>query len=470
MATPVIMPKFGMAQEDGTILRWLKNEGEHIQRGETLLEVQTDKVDMEVEAPATGVLRDVRYGVDATVPVTTVIAMIADEAEEARIGALEAPALSQPASEAKHGPAEAAPVSVPDAADKRVTPVARRVAEAEGIDLAGVQGTGKEGRVTRADVERASHDERVSHEERAAHDASASQEVHQEARVAATPAARRLAREAGIDLAKVPGSGPGGRVQAEDVTTVLPTASAAQPALSAPQKAAPATAETLRGKRRTIATRLSQSWQAAPHIFLTTRIDMTRAEAIGTSLASDVEARGGKLTVTILLARAVTAALQRWPRLNAWLRSEGDDLVLEVLPRVNLGIAVALDDGLIVPVIAGAESLGLAGLAARVADLSKRARSNSLAPDEVTSGTFSISNLGMYPIEHFTAIINPPQVAILACGQIQMEPVWDGTQFHPRPVIHLTLSADHRAVDGAMAAAFLAEVKANLETPERLLL
>lgn len=298
-------------------------------------------------------------------------------------------------------------------------------------------------------------------------------------RVAATPAARRLAREAGVDLAVLTGSGPRGRIQADDVIAALPV-----PAKDVAQQdqlrelghvtASASLARTggtpLRGKRRTIAARLSQSWQSAPHIFLTATVDMSQAEAVRASLSAEVERRGGKLTVTVLIARAVAAALVRWPRLNAWLRSEGDDLVLEELAEVNLGIAVALEDGLIVPVIAGAEALGLAALAQRIGDLGQRARAGSLLPDEVSPGSFSISNLGMYPIEHFTAIINPPQVAILACGQSQMQPVWDGTHFQPRPVLRLTLSADHRAIDGAIAAGFVAEVKANLESPQRLLL
>ena len=442
MATPVIMPKFGMAQEEGTIIRWLKGEGDPVEKDEAIAEVQTDKVDMEVEAPASGILRDIRFGPDATVPVTTVIALIAAPGEQI---ALTAPTVPVPgAPPAPGAEPEAKPAAKPEA---KATPVAQRVAAAAGVDLARVAPSGAAGRITRSDVERFA------------------QSLD---KPRATPAARRLAREGGVELGAVPGSGPAGRVQAADVTAFL-EAQATQ-VTAAPQPELAPSAAPLRGMRRTIAVRLAQAWQAIPHIFLSTTIDMTQAEALRTRLAPDVERAGGKLTPTVLLARVVAAALTRHPRLNAWLRDSGGDLTLIEHATVNLGIAVALEDGLIVPVVAGAERLGLAALAAQVADLSARARATQLKPQEVMDGTFTISNLGMYPVEHFTAIINPPQVAILAVGRTQVQPVWNGEGFQPRPVVQVTLSADHRAVDGAVAAAFLAEVKALAEEPARLLL
>jgi pyruvate dehydrogenase E2 component (dihydrolipoamide acetyltransferase) len=287
----------------------------------------------------------------------------------------------------------------------------------------------------------------------------------------ATPAARRLAREGGVKVGAIPGSGPAGRVQAADVTAFLAAqaATSSEP-IEVEQAELESSGAPLRGMRRTIAVRLAQAWQAIPHIFLSTAIDMTAADALRARLAPDVERAGGKLTPTVLLARVAAAALTRHPRVNAWLQGSGGDLTLTEHATVNLGIAVALEDGLIVPVVPGAERLGLAALAAQVADLSARARAGQLKPQEVMDGTFTISNLGMYPVEHFTAIINPPQVAILAVGRTQMQPVWNGEGFEPRPVVQVMLSADHRAVDGAVAAAFLAEVKALAEEPGRLLL
>ncbi|GIV68732.1 dihydrolipoamide acetyltransferase family protein [Caldilinea sp.] len=447
MATPVIMPKFGMAQEEGTIIRWLKQEGERVEKGETLLEVQTDKIDMEVEAPASGVLTDVRYGPDATVPVTTVIALIAAPEEVAA--------------------AEARPSSAPSAG-VRVSPVAQRMAAATGVDLTQVTGSGPQGRIVKSDVAGALQAQAPQR---------AQPQEDETRRVRATPAARRLAREHGIALAALTGSGPQGRIQAADVEKALSSekrgerrekeeAIGVQPGTPGET----AVGEPLRGKRRTIASRLSQSWQNAPHIFLTTSIDLTRIDALTKELADDVEAAGGRLTLTVWIARAVAAALQRHPRLNAWLRLDGEQLVYTQHESVHLGVAVAVEDGLLVPVVRNAETLGLAALAARIGDLSARARTGQLTPDEVSGGSFTLSNLGMYPVEHFTAILNPPEVAILAVGRAQVQPFWNGAAFEPRRMMQVTLSADHRVIDGAIAAAFLAELKRLLEEPARLLL
>ena len=447
MATPVIMPKFGMAQEEGTIIRWLKREGEPVTKGEVILEVLTDKIDMEVEAPATGILRDIRYGVDDTVPVTTVIASIAAPGEEARI-AQAAPPL----------PAEGAEAA--GAARARISPVAQRMAAARGVDWDAVRGSGVQGRITSADIARALPAETSTTAPASGAPASS---------VRATPAARRLAREHDALLHEIPGSAPTGRIQAPDVTAAAP-ARAADSAAPAANPGEPDMGAPLKGMRRTIATRLAQSWQEAPHIFLTSSVEMTAAVALRDALADEVERSGARLTINTILAFATTAALARKPRLNGWLRRHEGELYYSAQAQVNLGFAVALEDGLIVPVLHNAAQFGLAAFAQQMDTLTTRARSGSLLPDDVANATFTISNLGMYPINNFTALINPPQIAILAVGRMQMEPVWDGAAFAPRPVIELTLSADHRAVDGAAAAQFLAELKQILEEPRRLLL
>ncbi len=488
MATPVIMPKFGMAQEEGTIIRWLKQEGERVEKGETLLEVQTDKVDMEVEATTAGVLRDIRFGAQATVPVTTVIALLASEADEARIHAGEsihaaphhapaaAPSQPMPSEPAPSEPAP--PVLTPAALDEpaqsaaspngagRATPVAQRVAQAHGLSLDGLAGSGPAGRITRADVERAN----AAPTPAAAADASRT--------LRATPAARRLAQQAGLVLAQVPGSGPLARIQAADVHAAVEAErayAAPQPvAPSAPAAAAPPSAQSsgapLAGMRRTIARRVAQSWTTIPHIFITSTIDMTRAEALRALLAPEVAAQGAKLTPTVLLARAAAAALLRHPRLNAHLVESQGELHLVEHRSVNLGVAVALEDGLVVPVVRDVQSLGLQALAEQMADLAQRARAGRLLPADVEGGTFSLSSLHAYPVEQFTALIFPPQVAILAVGRMATQPVWEGGAFAPRPMLTVTLSADHRAVDGAVAGAFLATFKQLVEEPERLLL
>ena len=464
MPTPVIMPKFGMAQEEGTIIRWLKNEGDTVEKGEELLEVQTDKIDMEVESPASGVLSGIRFGVDAAVPVTTIIA---------HIFAANEPIVAIPTAQPTTAQPTAATTAEPAAIAQKVTPVAQRLASEKGVDLAHVAGSGPAGRILRADVEGALQGS-VAATSRPGNLAQSSQEKPR-----ATPAARRLARQSAIDLASLLGSGPNGRIQSADVLASLVENTnkpvAPEPGLNdvtfRPPPSALRTSSALKGMRKTIATRLTQSWQQTPLVTFTTSVDMSEMDALRKKLGTEVEAATGfKLSVTVLLAKAVAAALLRHPRLNATLTALDGELLLTEHETVNLGIAVALEDGLIVPVVNQSERLGLAALAAAIGDLSQRARARQLHPDETAAGTFSISNLGMFAVEHFTALINPPQVAILAVGQSQIKPVWDGQAFQPRPLVELTLSADHRAVDGAIAAAFLTDLKRLIEEPTRLLL
>lgn len=450
MATAVIMPKFGMAQTEGTVIRWLKAEGDRVQKGEALLEVQTDKVDMEVEAPATGILSGLAVGPNATVPVTTLLAHIVSPGET-----FPAPALRQAPGAAGE------PVELPAPRSPRLTPVAQRMAAEKGLDITQLREGTAAGRITKALVANLAAQPQTP-------PAATGEPIR------ATPAARRLARAADLALANVTGSGPQGRIQARDVedalagmnATLAVSPPAAQVATVAPTAKLP-----LQGMRKTIATRLTQSWQTIPHIMLTSTLDLTQAEQLRQRLGPEVAERHQvRLTLTVLLAKAVAAALIQHPRLNQWLVTEDGSLLRIEQPQINLGLAVALPDGLIVPVIKQAETLGLVTLARQVADLAQRARTGQLQPDEVSDGTFTLSNLGMFPVDHFTALINPPQVAILAVGQRQIAPRWDGHTFQPTPQVQLTLSADHRAVDGAVAAAFLAHLKELVEDPTRLLL
>jgi len=446
------MPKFGMAQEEGTIIRWLKQSGDRVEKGEPLLEVQTDKVDMEVEAPASGTLYDLRFGADAVVPVTTQIAQIAVAGESY----VDHAQRDNPADGASAAGAE------PTRRSQRVSPVAQRMAEAAGIDLEAVTGSGPAGRIIKRDVTQAA--------------TPAPGNLPAGGRLRATPAARRIARVHSIDLTNVQGTGPAGRIQAVDVETARLDRSASIPARASADADNRVSTEqndeqTLRGRRRTIATRLSQSWQRIPHIFLSTHVDMTQVDALTAALGSEIERRSGKLTPTVWVARATTLALLRHARLNAWLLGDSPQgWRVRQHHAVALGVAVALDDGLIVPVVRNAQALGIAALSIQIAEMAQLARSGKLEPDAVTGSTFTLSNLGMYPIEHFTAIINPPEVGILAVGRAHVEPVWNGTAFEPRSRMQVTLSADHRAVDGAVAAAFLAEIKQLLEAPAQLLL
>lgn len=434
MATPVIMPKFGMAQEEATIVRWFKREGESVTAGEPLLEVTTDKVNMEVEAPASGILRGVQYAENATVPVTRVIAHIvrADETWTAPSSAEEAIA-SQPAT-----------TELPARGRGRVSPLAQRLAAEHGVDLTEVVGTGPDGQITREDVERHLAAQKAS--------LRTGGEPPSPGKVRATPAARRLAREQGIELRALIGTGPRGRVQAVDVRQ----AAARMPGQRT-GKVVP-----LQGMRAIIAQRMQRSYQSAPHIHLTLSADVTALETARAQLSA--RADGEKISLTAFIVKACAKALRRHPLVNSTLDEEG----IHIWDEVNVGVAVALPEGLIVPVLHRADQMSLVEVAQRLQDLAERARRGALRPHEVEGGTFTITNLGMYGIESFDPILNPPQVAILAVGAAIPTPMaWQGgIAVHLR--MQLTLAADHRVLDGATAAQFLADVRNELEKPDRL--
>lgn len=432
MPVPVIMPKFEMAQESGKVLRWLKQEGEAVTKGEAILEVETDKVAMEVEAPASGTLVGIRVGPGAVVPIGQPIAyiLLPGEVWEGAPGASPA----------------ASPAGAP-----RATPVAERIAQAHGVDLSAVPGTGPGGRVTKADVE-------AFLAQRAA-----------EGKVKAAPAARRLARELGVDLQQVEGTGPGGRIQSEDVRRAAEAlrAGVSPEALEAPARPAIRRRVPLAGMRRIIAERMSRSVREAPQFTVSIDVEMGRAMAIVEDLAAWAEREGGpRVTLTALLVKACAWALRRHPALNATL--EGEE-ILE-WEDVNIGVAVAVPEGLVVPVIPEADRRGVWEIARMLEEKVGRAREGRLRPEDVQGGTFTLSNLGMYGIDRFTAILNPPQAGILAVGRVAKRPVvGEGDEVVVRPVATLTLTADHRVIDGAQAAQFMETLRAVLERPGLLL-
>ncbi len=469
MAREVIMPKFGFTQETAEIVRWLKKEGDFVEVGDPIAEVTTDKVNMEVEATASGILADLRYKEGDVVPVTEVICTILAPGEQ-----LPAKSKGQETASAAAAsiPAQAAPAqeAVEGAPAVKATPLAERIAREKGLPLEQIQGSGPGGRITRSDVEAALG--RLSG-----------------GKVRAVPAARRLAREVGVNLTEVQGSGPSGRIQSADVqrylasqpvvraTEAAPVAQAPEPSAPPAAQVAPLTAQPgaqvlpLAGMRRTIAQRLQKSAQEAPHINLEIRVDVSQAEALRAKANQQRGEDQPKVSLTAVLAKATAWALRRNPYLNAWLQTgpQGDQIVL--IQQVNLGIAVALPEGLIVPVIRQVEDKGLLQIAQEMDDLTRRARENRLRPEDVMDGTFSISNLGMFGVERFTAIINPPQVAILAVGSVRREVIADEQdQVAIRPMMTMTLCADHRVVDGAVAAAFLRDLKNVLEDPQLMVL
>ena len=451
MATDVIMPKVDMDQETGTVTQWLKVEGDEVKQGELILEIETDKVAIEVEAPATGILSGILVDEGETVPIATTIAYILEPGE----------ALPEAAKPAQPEENHATPNIQQSDWEVPVTPVARKMAVAEGVDLLTVQGTGPQGRVTKKDVQ----------------DALATPVPYGngEGKVYATPAAKRNAREQGVVLKNIRGSGPDGRIQAADVLAAAEDAAKAA-FVATPVHSDPRAREVipLRGKRRTIAERLTASYQSVPHINFTARIDMTRFNEVRAELNARLEQdNGGRISATALLTKIVAETLvsHRWLNSSFQSGAGAQDAEIHLFKDVNIGVAVALEDGLIVPVVHDAANKGVAEIAAEVKDLATRAREGQLAPSEVREGTFTISNLGPFGVEQFTAIINPPQAAILAVGATQPEVVPGANgQIVVRPIMHIILAADHRVVDGAVAAKFIADLKARLESPILLLL
>lgn len=430
MAVPVIMPKLEMAQESGTIVEWLKKEGDHVEKGEPILTIETDKITIDIEAPASGILVGIKGKPMDVVPVTEVIAYILQPGEEMPEEAKKQAVVAEERSETRATLA---------------TPVALKFAESKGIDIAEVRGTGPGGKVTKSDVE--------------AHIASKTEArpARERREVAATPAARRVAREKGIDLLQVKGSGPRGRIQQKDVEDY-----AASLVPAAEEKVIP-----LEGMRRTIAERMSRSYRTAPHITFTIRVDMSALLTVRQQMNAEVDKTGThKVSVTVLLVKAVAWALERHPLVNSSLQEDG----IHLRRKINIGFAVALDDGLIVPVVRDANRKRVSVIAQEVAELTEKARNGKLAHPDISEGTFTISNLGPFGVEQFTAIINPPQSAILAVGATQKEVAVDrDDRMVVRPVMRMTLSADHRVLDGAEATRFLLDVKKVLEQPALML-
>ncbi len=443
MPTPFIMPKFDMDQEKATIISWLKKEGDPVKFDEAVLTVETEKVAIDVPAPDTGILAGVMYKGGDVVPVTKVIAYILMEGETLA----DLPKTDQPAPPANpEVVASPAVVPTPQPVSVNATPIAVRMAKEEGVDLSKVQSSSD--RITREDVERYLQ----------------SQKSAGRVTIPATPAARRVARESGIAIETVPGSGPGGRVQSVDVIA----AAKAAPAPFIQVNGREAEIIPLSSIRRTIAERMQQSFQESPHIALTVEVDMTETENARRRFNIEAEkTKQPRVTVTALMIKVVAWALVRNPYINASFN--GDSISL--WKDVNIGVATAAPQGLVVPVLKGADRLGVCEINARLIELAERARENKLRLDDVQGGTFTISNLGMFGIRQFRAVINPPESAILAVGSVVRKPVVVDEQDHVevRPMLSLTISADHRVIDGIVAARFLSDLVTGLESPAMLL-
>ncbi len=413
MPTEVIMPQMGFDMVEGTVIRWLKAEGDEVARGEPIVEIETDKATVEVEAFASGVLRKIAAEEGSTVPVGQIIGIIASVGEDI--------------------PEVETPVTVPSTIDKPT--------------------------VVKAPSEPAGD------KEAPAVDAPAEAEAKED-RVLASPIARRLAEEKGIDLALVSGTGPRGRITKEDI---LAFESAPEAAPTAPPPTAPAPSGEVQNielsrMRKTIARRMTQSKQEMPHFYVTSSIDMGRAVAMRQEL---IELWEGDVRVTVndLIVKATALALQRHPNHNAYY----DDGVIKQNSVINVGIAVALDDGLIAPAILDCGNKSLKEIALASRDLVSRAKGGVLKPEEYTSATIAVSNLGMFDVDSFIAIINPMQCASVAVGSVQEQAVVLDGEIVVANIMQATISADHRVVNGAETAQFLNEIKGFLERPSSLL-
>ena len=433
MATEVKLPRLGQGMESGTIVKWLKGEGEPVKKREPLYELDTDKVTQEVEAEADGVLLKILVD-SGEVEVGKTIAVIGQEGEEIAAGGNGA----APTTETKDAEAEKTDDRTEAAEDS----------QEEGSPAPQMDAERERGQKAAAATAAAATD----------HVADSSKVERADGRVKASPLARRLAREKGIDIAQVSGTGPEGRIVAEDVERAVVTPVAASPA------AAPADGDVeeleLTSTRKTIARRLTEAWQA-PVFQLTVSSDMTRALELRERLVARLAEGETKPTVSDLLTKVCAAALVRHRAVNAHFTGE----TIRRFASAHVGIAVAAPNGLVVPVIRDADRLTIQEIAAARGDLVTRARDGKLQRADLEGGTFTISNLGMYGIEQFIAVLNPPQAAILAVGATEQKAVVRAGRVEVRPLLTLTLTCDHRAIDGSDGAEFLRTLKELLEEP-----
>jgi pyruvate dehydrogenase E2 component (dihydrolipoamide acetyltransferase) len=415
MAEKIIMPKLGLTMEEGVINKWLVKEGDQVEKGDALFEVATDKVNMEVESTANGVVLKIMAAEGETIPITQTVAYIGKPGE-----VIEEKEESVPAPQKT----EEKPVSV-QIEEKKAT----------------------------IDLETAGE------------------------RIKASPLARRLASEYGLDLSKIQGTGPGGRIVKEDIEKAYQ-----QKEIIAPQKEEKPKAEPvvmvketlipgeglpkevipLTRMRKIIAERMHSSMQNKPHFYL--QMEVLADELVklrGRMLPLIEKTTGLRISYNDILIKIVAQSLEKFPTINAYFLDNG----IQMNPAVNIGVAVALEDGLIVPVVKNANLKGLSQIVVETNDLSKRARESKLLPEEITGGTFTISNLGMYGVDSFNAIINAPESAILACGAIKKRPYFDGENIVVASLMNLTLSGDHQIVDGAVAAQFMQYLKNLIEEP-----
>ena len=419
MSSQVTLPRLGQGMESGTIVRWLKSEGDQVEKGEALYELDTEKVTQEVEADASGVLLKILAGEGEEIEVGKAIAVIGEAGEDISADEDSAEGEAEDPTEVT----EQEPVEEGEPARKR-------------------------------------EDEREGGRDKTepAPEPQVTERQQNGGRVKASPLARRIAKERGIDLAQLRGTGPEGRIVAEDVERGE-MAPAAKPAAAAAPSGQVETVK-LNQMRKTIARRMTEAWEA-PAFQISMSADMTASIRLREALLERVEEGGVRPTYSDILTKVVALALMRHRDMNAHFAGDS----VQLFPTANIGIAVAVPHGLVVPVIPSCETKSIPEIAAARADVVERTRGGKLKAEDLENGTFTISNLGMYGVERFTAVLNPPQAGILAVGAIEERPVVVDGDLEIQPRMDLTLTVDHRSVDGATASEFLRTVKSFLDEP-----
>lgn len=436
MAIHVTMPKWGLTMKEGKVTKWFKKEGDSVQKGEALFEVETEKITNRVESPGSGTLYQIVVPAGTTVPVGTILALLAEPGEQPeRIKGLQVGEAAQEAAASVARPVKGQPQKGKDKKFVPASPAARRLAQTLGIDLSLVPGTGPQGRVTEADVtgyhEKGPPPPRI------------------------TPLAEEMARQSGLDISRVTGTGEGGKITKEDVELALE-------ALAREEKAKPVRSIPFSGMRLSVAANMHASLQNTAQLTMFTEVDVTGMvdflNLVREEYKKDEAVRVSYNDVVVLAASRV---LKRFPIMNSTL--VGDEILLH--NAVNMGIAVALQDGLIVPVLRDADRKDLLEIAKEVRDLALKARMGTLNVDEVTGGTFTITNLSMFEVDGFTPILRPPETGILGVGRIIEKPAVHDGGIAIRMMMFLSLTFDHRVVDGAPAAEFLQTVARYLRQP-----
>ncbi len=435
----VVMPKLGLIMTEANLLEWFKADGEHVEKGENLFSFESDKSVVEIESPASGTVQTL-VAVGTTVAVQTPIAMIYPEGASPSIsptsGGRQKHPFTEDSSTLKSQPLSPRPRGELDGG-LRATPKARKLARDRGIDLTALTGTGPRAMVVSADLDSLPAAEPL-------------------APIQATPVARKMAKDCGIDLRTVTGTGPGGRITRDDVAAAISK-------LAKGKAFAPVVAPTpLTGLRGLIAERLSASWNERPQVTLHSKVDATELVALRNR---NLTPAGKKISFNAYFVAAVMRALTEFPAVNAQLTETG----LVQLDEINIGLAIDLERGLVVPVLKDVGKRSLFGIEAGLNELVARTLEGQTLPEDFSGGTFTITNLGAFGVDSFTPIINPPEAAILGLGRIKEKPVAINGMLGIRQMVTLSLSFDHRLIDGAPAARFLQRIGQLIEAPEKLI-